>query len=259
MTSIRKATPPTVLNQPNVPLFRKNDFEVLIFQKGYDIVLEHALACPCKGISGSNKTSCRNCFGSGWIFINPLETKAIITAINRQTKYQQWSPELIGTVNVTTRDEERLSMMDKITFKNRTSILSEICKFKQTTEEDFVFTSYKINKVLNVMIYASDGAALTYIPSSKYSISTANNSVLILDGVDYPSPFNGVVSVEYEYNPSYNVIDLPHDFRSAFMINSDGKNIEYNMPVQAVARRSQYVLGESTNMGGDNILNNSTI
>lgn len=259
MTDIRTATPPNLLSQPDVRLFRKNDFEAAIWQKGYDVIIEKAIACPCKGLSGSAKTTCQNCLGLGWLFINPIATKALVTSINRDTKFQHWSPEMIGTISITVRDQERFHHMDKVTFATRSGVMSEVRKVLLNDDQPFIFCSYNVEKIKNIFIYTLDNVKLTALTSANWSIGSNNSTIVLLNDVVFPEPFNGVVSIEYEHRVTYNIVDLPHDFRSTFMINEKGQNIEYNMPIQAIARRSHFVFGESTNYAGTNLLNNDTV
>lgn len=360
--SIRQSTPPNLIGQPDNKLFRKNDFDSLIWLKGYSVIIEQAIACPCRGKSGSALPTCQNCLGLGWVFVNPVETKALITSINVNTKFKEWSPELTGTVQITVRDEDRLSFFDKVTFKTRTSILSEVKPvqtylepignltgtvvhttansattkqketitltgtsgeaiitkvgalskivtfttnlttsasnfvtvnaaeyltknivltssganliFESTTNnlpftaptienntlpKRFVFLPYKAKAIKSAFIFNSITTKLIPLPSTEYLIKPENNAVLQLaDDLVLPTGFNNVISVEYEYEVSYNVVDNLHDFRSTFVSNEKGQNIEYNMPIQAVGRRSHLVSGQPTNYAGNNLLDNST-
>lgn len=255
--TIRTATPPNMIGIPEVALFKKDLFEAVIFQKGYDIIIENAIECPCKGKSGAAKTTCQNCLGLGWTFINPVATKAIISNINNPTKFKSWSPEFTGTVSVTLRDEERIALMDRITFSSRQSILSEVKPVLNTGTQKFVFCSYRVKVIRSIYIFNSDISKLTKLASSTYSIKTDNPMIIELTGVTYPADFNGVITIEYEHEISYNVVDLPHDFRSTFLLNENGQNTEHNLPIQAIARRSQLVTGVPTNYAGTNLIDNS--
>ena len=259
MTSnIKRATPPSFLGQPDNKLFRKNDFDAAIFQKGYNIILEQSIACPCRGKSGEARPTCQNCMGYGWIFINPKETKAILTSLNATTKYQQWSPELIGTINITVRDIERLSFLDKITLRDRTSVMSEVRPIIESEGERFIFCSYKVKKVNFIFIFNGDTNKLINITPDDFEVVQNNNFVIkIKDSVNLPVNFNDVISVDYEYNPSYVVVDIPHDIRASFITNNKGQFEEIILPVQGVARKSHIVLGEPSNYLGNNLIDNS--
>lgn len=237
MDSIRKATAPNLVGTPNVPLFQREAFDSLIWNKGMPIIIEHAVACPCRGRSGSAKSSCLNCLGVGWFFIDPIETKAIITSINRQTKYQQWSPELTGTISVTVEDDFKISFYDKIILKSRTGILSEVKPLLSVTENDitrrFAFMSYKVDKIKAVHLYNSDTTVLLKLDPADFTVNEFNGSAIELNpGVELPAPFNGVISVEYDYVVSYIAVDIPHELRSAYTLDDKGKNVESNMPMQ---------------------------
>lgn len=252
--TIRTATPPNMIGNPNIPLFEKDRFESEIFNKGYDVIIEHAVVCPCKGTSGSAKTSCKNCLGLGWVFVNPLKTKVIASSINHDTKFKYWSPELTGTVNLTARDEERFSYMDKVIFVGSSNIFSEIRPIVNTGGEKFIFTSYRVKAIRSIFMFEADNAKLVRLTADKYSVKPENLCVVELTGFTLPA--NNVLSIDYEAEVSYNVIDQPHDFRSSFSLDDNGKIAENNMPVQAIARKSHIVLGFPTNFAGDNLLNN---
>ena len=255
---IIRSTPPNLLGQPDNKLFRKPDFEALIFQKGYRIIHEQAIACPCRGKSGEARPTCQNCLGYGYAYINPVETKGILTSLNHTTKYQQWSPELVGTINVTVRDSERLSILDKITLKDRTSVMTEVRPMIQTETERFIFCSYPVQKVNFLFVFSNDTSKLVKLTAGDFEVVQGNNFIIKLsNSFVLPVGFNGAISIDYEYHPSYVIVDIPHDIRATFIYNQKGQLTETVMPVQGVARKTHIVLGEPTNRAGTNLLNNS--
>lgn len=255
--TIVQATPPNLIGEPNVPLLEQNRFDAVIWNKGYDIILEQAIACPCRGKSGSAKPTCKNCLGVGFVFVNPIQTRAIITSINKDTKFKAWSPELTGTISVTVRDSERLSFFDKITFPTRTSIMSEVRMLASNAGDYFAFTSYKIKSINAIFMFNGDGNKLVKVDPALYSIKDNRNIIDFDETLELPSPFNGVISVDYEHEVSYNIVDLPHDFRSAFVMNNNGVNEEHNLPIQGIAKRSHILLNESMKYDGSGFLNNN--
>lgn len=256
--TLSRAIPPSFINQPDNKLFRKNDFDAVIFQKGYSIILEQAVACPCRGRSGESRPNCQNCMGIGWIFMNPLQTKAILTSINYNTKYKEWSPELTGTISVTLRDIEKISFFDKITLVDGMSTISEVKPLVQLTEDRFIFCSYKVEKINFLLVFISENQKLMKLTEDDFEIVETNKFIIkIKDSVVLPPNFNGGISVDYDFHPSYNIIDIPHDIRASFIVNHKGQFEEIVLPVQGVARRSHIILGESTNYSGDNLLDNN--
>ena len=81
----------TFITAPPRADLHKREFDTLIHQKGRDVLLETALQCPCKSPSTNQQSDCKNCGGTGWIFVNPRETRMVLTAINAVTEFRPWS------------------------------------------------------------------------------------------------------------------------------------------------------------------------
>ena len=255
--SIRTATKPNSIGNVRID-FSQPAFDNAIFDKGYEVDWYEAVSCPCSKNREGALSSCQNCLGTGWIFVNPLNTKALITSINKDTKYKYWSQELTGTVNVTLRDVERLSYMDKIILKNKYSLISELRDLRTLpTNEKFIFTTYPIQEVISVFLFNGESNALRKLTSSEYSVSSLNEYVLNLSISNYPINFNGIVSIKYKHKVQYNVVDLPHDLRYSTEINKRGQEVELPLPIQAIARKTQFILGESLNYAGTGLIDNS--
>lgn len=255
--TIRQATPPNLTGVPRTS-FVKNNFDSSVWSFGYDVLLYDAIECPCKQSGSTNLSTCQNCLGLGWVFINPIQTKAIITALNKDTTYKYWSPEFKGTIAVTLRDTERLSFMDKIVLKGNTSVLSEVRPVQDTGTQKFIFTSYPVNSINSIFIFNGDSSPLLRLTSADYSISPDNPYVVKLSsGITYPTSFNGVVSIDYNHNVQYNVVDIPHDIRMSTKIDANGKNQKLELPIQAIAQKSHYINGDSPKYDGTGIQDNS--
>jgi hypothetical protein len=259
--NIRTATKASQIGQPSVS-FRNDDFAALIDSKGYQIIIEKAVRCPCEGGMGQALVSCQNCYGSGYIFINPLKTKAIASGINRDTKYKDWSLEKIGTISLTVRDDqnENLSFYDKITFVDKIGSFTEVLKVKQTADtepQDFVFTSYNIDKVVDVFIFSADSQKLVKLTTAEYAVNANNSRVIDLTITTKPADFNGVVSVRYNHEIQYNVLDLPHEIRSSWQQNREGAYELISLPMNAIARRSHLIQNEQLHYDGTGYQDNS--
>lgn len=53
-----------------------------------------------------------------------------------------------------------------------------------------------------------------------------------------------VVSVYYKHYVQYNVIDLPHEIRASNVTDKNGNLQKIDLPVQAIARRANFVVNE---------------
>ena len=258
--SIRTQAPPNVDQYPKVNVFNRSDFDEALWENGYEVVLEEAVACPCKGTSSDSKTTCGNCLGTGWVFVNPIATRAFINSINRNTKYKDWSPEFIGTVGITFMNVNRFGFMDKVTLKKHYGLLSENLTARASADPayaKFVFGTYKMVEVRSVFVFNGDLNPLTKMDASDYRINPANAYVLDIRTENLPADFNGKVSVSYRHHVTYNIMDIPHDMRITKEYMTTGKRETREMPVNAVARKAQYELGKATNYTGSNISNNS--
>lgn len=256
MTSIRRQAAPDLSNQPKFSIFNQNDFNAAIWGEGYDVILERAINCPCKGVNPDSKPSCNNCHGLGWVFVDAVQTKAFIQSINKNTKYKDWSPELVGTISITFMSNNRFGLMDKISLINNTSMMSEVLRVRNYNSNRFVFCTYKPKLIKDIYFYVSDTESLIKLDVEDYVISSKNPFIIYIRPDIMINSSNSYISVYYEHNITYNIIDIPHDMRITKEYDNNGKKSQADMPMQAIARKSQYELGVNTNLEGDNLINN---
>jgi hypothetical protein len=254
--SIVKAASPNMSKSLDAPLV-KGLFDEKIWQYGYDVLIDKAIECPCRTEGdNSNLSDCQNCGGTGWAFINPLQTKALITSINQDTKYKQWSQELIGNISVSLLQMDNASFMDRITMMNEMATFSEVRKVKVTeTGAKFIFTSYQIEEIEDIFIFESSSTKLVRLSSTDYSIKTLNNFVIEFGATALDDSSNNSISVRYKHKVQYNILDQPHILRSSNDKNNLGQVIKIKLPNQYIARLAHYVL--KPNFAGDGILNNT--
>jgi len=252
---------PNLIGQAS-PEFDLNSFEAALWSKGYSVLVEQAFKCPCRTNSNQPLTDCKNCLGVGWIFINPVKTKALITSINKDTKYKSWSEELIGTVSVSLMYKDGISFMNRITLVNNSNIenkskYSDTVRVRDVDGEPFVFLAYKPIDLLRVYAFNGSDKALVKLPEDSYSVSDENDYVLNID-YDFSSmpEFNGYLTVLYTHELQYHVIDIPHDVRNSYIKNDDGQEEQINMPVNAYARKAQNVI-DISNRDGSGVIDNS--
>jgi len=258
--TIRTTTPPNLSGYSN-PEFDKTLFDASIWQKGYDCFVDKAIECPCRGGNeGHALPSCQNCGGVGWVFMNPVATKAIISGINRDTKYKAWSQELMGTVNITLRDIEKSGFMDRVTLTNEEAIFSEVKKIRQKELEgdeflNFIFLSYQIKQVEDVFIFKGGDQKLERVTDDKWQINPNNKYSLLFNDSVLSDLVNNTVSVRYRHNVQYNVLDIPNVIRSSNIINRVGALEKTKLPNQYIARLAHYVV--RPRVDGTGILNNT--
>lgn len=238
------------------PEFDLNLFEASLWNKGYSCILENALRCPCHA-PDSPLLNCQNCFGTGYFYINPTKTKALITSINSNNKYSKWSQELLGTVQISVLDANKtnLSYYDRITIKDQYCFYSENLEIRNYDEESFIFTTYKPINIISIHLFYSYNQKLILLDPSSYTINPNNPYCITF----LPDAVQGklVASIYYKYETEYHVIDLPHDIRASWNTSKDtGAQTKIDLPIQAIARRSHLISSGKPNFDGSGVIIN---
>lgn len=246
-------------NSSNRADFTKSDFDRIVTEKGRLVVLEKALRCPCKGASAAHLTSCRNCGGTGWIFINPRESRMVLQGIEVVTKLEGWSEENRGMARVTGLAEDRISFMDKITIEDEgTSTYTEVLSFSRSEDIIFSFTAYPIEKIEYVGLFNGVNLKLTILePEVDYTI--VGNTFRLNEAKYGESTIEDLsVSIRYEHKPVFYVIEVKRDTMQSFKLIENGSEVSQLLPLSAYARRAHYVLN-ATNLAGNKLLDNSYV
>lgn len=238
------------IGQNPIADFNLDYFNTLVFTKGLEVIHERALICPCKQKGNGHLSDCKNCLGTGWIFIEPKRSRMIIHSINMDTKYKGWSEEKIGTISVTSRSDEQFAFMDRITIEESEVILSQMMYPFELSGEVLGKTIYGVEEILNFYKFENSGVALKPIVDH-YSFYNDEKNVIKFD--------SGVVaddclSITYKHKIQYHIIDLVHEMRKS-LIYTGGKFEEIFLPVNAIARRSHYIL-DSDNVYGTLLIHN---
>lgn len=262
----------------------QNEFDKLIWNKGYDVLYEKALKCPCKSKSTGQQSDCKNCGGTMWIFINPTNTKMVLQSMSAITKYKEWSEEKSGTVSITCMSNEELCHMDRITVLKGNSIFHEVLFLKtdiadtsesvsesQSTSDSvisqsvyFFNTIYDIKQVLYIGIFNGTqnklvplkyGIDFTYI-DNKIFLSTETAEEYVNPSLEEQDIS---ITLRYKHAPQYHVLDIPREtIQSNTKFGPLDTEKVIDLPIHAVGRRSHYVL-DAENFDGTRILNNDNI
>ena len=75
----KKIEPPIDLNGFPDTYLRQRDFNQLVYKRGYPVYIDRFMNCPCqeKG-TNSARVTCKNCFGTGWVLAERIQTVAMI-------------------------------------------------------------------------------------------------------------------------------------------------------------------------------------
>jgi hypothetical protein len=245
--------------------FDNQQFNDFIANKGYEVEIERAITCPCIVLASGNPLStCMNCGGTGWIHIDLHKTMVLASSMSNRAKYEPWTQENAGTVNISAKAEDRIGFMDSVKFIELESWFTQ-CKQvkKSSTNKNFFFTTYQPIRVFEIYFFVSDIEPLEFVPEDKYAID--KNKIVFDD--DYFAAFltanqltTGQVtaSIRYTHNPVYYVLDNNRDMIKLREVNNDNTTDlpKINFPVNCVARKAHFVLN-APNFNGDKLFDNT--
>jgi len=249
-------TPPNVVGKPQVNLV-KSDFDALIEQKGYDVYHDHAIKCPCASKDGASpQSSCKNCGGSGWFYINRTKTRMVLQSMNVNTKLKEWSEERLGTANITARSEDRLSFMDRLTLIDSESEHSQVIFLEKQPDTNQMYGRLRYDPIeaYSVFLYVGvEDKHQLLVEGTDYVIE--RNMIKTLN-IAYGSIEHPTISVRYKHKAEYTILDLPRDVMVSSIKDCSGKAKDVQFPISAIGRRSHY-MPDRNGYSNDTLLDNS--
>lgn len=255
--NIKPVKTPTYVNAPGIVRldFLHPDFSALVDNKGYDVIWERAFPCPCAKRQGTPMSTCLNCQGTGWVFINPTQIKAVAQSLNKETKYKEWSQERLGTASFTVRPEYHLNYMDKLTLLGTSTRDSENRLVYSIQVEDkfykLISTIYPIDVVIDIFKFVAPNLPLERLKPETYK--TKNRFVVFEDGVVKDGDS---LSIVYDHKVQYHILDLNHDIRNTIILDDSSREKLLELPISAIGRRVHNVI-DAQNYSNTNLLNNS--
>jgi len=250
---ILNRTPANINGKARVDL-RDQDFDALIENKGYSVIHEKALKCPCKSKGDpGNLSSCKNCGGTGWIFVNPIRTKMVVQQMNISKKYEQEGDLSFGTAHVTPRSVDKLSRMDRITLENAETETSEVINFKYQSGETFAYCSFPIKTIYYLGLFDSDDREIKRLTLGE-DFNFINNTVKIINQSILVNE-NTSASIRYLHAPQYHVVQLGRDAMEQSIKKGRSETLK-DFPQSALVRRADY-LWDVENLIKDTLIDNS--
>jgi hypothetical protein len=229
--------------------FRVSQFDVLLDQKGYDVLWSQMTLCPCrKDLTTQPNTNCLSCGGNGFLFVSSQVIKAVMTnAMLQKNFHQQWSEILQGTLNVTVSPWNKLGWYDSIQVVNARTVFSEVKPLMHNETDDtyYIRLHYLATSIINVFkVVEGDTPSALLVEAEDITGSAVltGNPVLYFRS-DLGLEVGQNVSVRYEYRPEYLIIDLLNDFRNTFTEIKSVVPKSEEMPLRALAKRRHLVLG----------------
>lgn len=241
-------TPSSAVN-PRVG-WRVDDFEKLIQSQGYDVYIDRAMRCPCVDkATGQALSTCKNCLGRGWFFVDRTETRIIAQHMDSRKRYLDWSEVNAGTASMTTKGSDKLGFMDRIILLQLQEFYSEIIRPTMYDGELLAYPVYEPLNITNMFLYVGDYTKLELIPEAMYTVDrnkiVFDKSILEVvpvDNVNQNSP-SVSISVRYSHYPVYHVIDVNRELmrvRESKLCGYDDETLR-QMPINVLARKAHFI------------------
>lgn len=241
---------PNGIHHPN---FELSKFENLLQEKGVRVLIEKALQCPCKTQSHNNLSTCQNCGGTGYIFVNKKESIMALYSMPAKIDIEQFTMITKGTVAFSCRDDEHLAYMDKITRIDGRAIYNQVLELKTKGGIHFCKSVYEIKNIQYIGFYTGDTTVLRQLSETEYTID--RNFIKLTDTAVLPDTDVITLTIRYEHAPVFHVQDFTREDMDNWKIDNLGAKLQ-RLPIAGMAKKAEYVFGQ-TDMEGYGILDNS--
>lgn len=239
-----------------------NRFESLIQNQGYDVYIDRALRCPCcDRNNGQALSTCKNCGGRGWIFVDRTETRIIAQHMDSKKKYADWGEVNYGTASFTSKGIDKLGFMDRIILMQLEEAYSETLLPVLEDDEIVAYPIYEPLLITNAYLLASASSPLIPLTTNDYTVegnkikfeaSLLEKVTMTLDINSKELPLQ--ITIRYTHYPVYHVIDVNRELMKV----REGKLCQYNdeqlrqMPINVVARKAHYLFQQQRSVLFDN-------
>lgn len=230
--------------------WRPQAFSHLIQTQGYDALIDRAMRCPCVDkANGQALSTCRNCLGRGWFFINRASTRVVAQHMDSRKSYQEYGEINRGTASITTKGIDKLGFMDRIILTQLEEFYSEVLRPTTYNGRLIAYPIYEPLEVFEIFMFIGDDRPLKLLERGKDYEIVANRidfkSELAdeVESEDINKPAEMSVTIRYSHYPVYHVIDINRELmkvrESKHCSISDDKLTD--MPINVTARKAHYI------------------
>ena len=236
--------------------FEPSTFEATIRDQGYDVIFERMLSCPCQTERADNLSDCKNCGGSGFLWVNPIQTKMIITGIATKRNYDVVGQNDLGRVKITSYSKDKLAFFDRITMLDGEAEHSETiyARYNEELDRFVLFANYDIVDIFYIGRFVDSNTAISKLEEETDYV-WSNNSIILdesFNSYDEPIAF----TVRYVHNPQFYIVDMLRDTMMSEITDGSGNRTSENMPILGVAQRA-HMVKDIENISGNRLIDNS--
>lgn len=221
--------------------FLGTDFTDLITQKGYSVLIENNIKCPCVDPDTLRTVpDCVGCDGRGNYYYTSYNTKGMISRMNKES--QKGDPIGLlepGYAYITLPQGSQLTMNDRVTNLDSTVIYSEVMLHSDVDQTRYnsvgriVFAGIQASKLAPLQPLVQDvdftighNGILSYSPALAAQLSSGQG-----------------ISIRYYCNPVWIVKDNGNFIRDTFVTFQQPSDLFTNLPVRALMKLE--FMGES--------------
>lgn len=237
--------------------FRANEFDLAVETKGYLLIWERSMDCPCSPVSTQTENpdpNCPLCKGKGWLYFGASDAQAltqytldelqqaildrsggiiirglITTVISSQEPYEVTGKWAKGSANLTVRSQNRLGYYDRITSLDSQIAYYEVLVADGSSTLPTRYPVIGVNHMRTVSFvyrsgseFAIEKGVITWYPGSEPSADTR-------------------IAVHYLCHPVWLIVEHPHSVRvtsNKFKKGSPSTPTgeAFQLPIQALMR-----------------------
>ena len=219
----------------------KRNFDVEVWKNGYKVFIDRAIKCPCTTKNaGQAQANCRNCGATGWVFLNRYDTRAVITEMNLDTKFKDWTTDKLGMASMTVLQRDHVSYMDRITIQEAETISSQVLYPETWGQQKVARLIYSdVTEIQEMWAFIGVDSPLLQLVEGTHYTRTDNQIFFIADLI---SQKDLTISCRYKHRPQYLVLDLMREMRHA--PEKSPERDQGAFPMSAMIRRAHYVIDE---------------
>jgi len=215
-------------------------FDSAILQKGYTVIWEQGMFCPCLNLrSGQPDYACPECGGKGYAYFGAKETKALVTSISGNKDQDRIGLNEQGSAYLTPLSTDMVGFRDKFTFVDFDIKFSEVIARGETQYDRLDYQALRIIAVKSI--------GKEYVEGFDYIMSNEGKSIEWINPTAIPRDQS--YSILYTTKPVYIAIGPVHELRGTYtMAKGGGVESFVRLPSQFHIKRED-LLDETFNAG----------
>jgi hypothetical protein len=225
--------------------FRIVEFNRVLLQHGKRVTWRKAMLCPCLNeTTGQADLVCKECDGSGYVYVDPLPIKAHMVSFEKNTRlYEKFGLWASGEVSVSVQPNYRLGYRDSIEMTDDLMNFNELIKKgnrvggkRADLPAHIDAARYRIAQLTKALVMPKDSAGIISLEVGASLRLTDQGLIEWLPAGERLVPDGSYVSVHYDYHPVWIVTSHPHAQRSDVALTGLPNEAAVALPLQASAQ-----------------------